>query len=364
MSSKTAVNKKRNRDEANQDKAPETKKQKKEEVEERSKKQGKGAKKPERNIRIEIYLHKGRDIKFYLPGIIAAVGAPGLGKTHFGRYILFQSAPYFKHGIIFCPNPTSEQEWDCVQAHRILRVYDTRILEKFMEDQETNGFPPAFIFFDDCIGSVKFDDSVIKKLCTQFRKYNILVWFGIQYLADVMPPVIRQCAQFVYSFATLEDRMCEMLWDSWFSPWFKNAQALKMAFMQFPETFYCLYLDCKYKKMNVVHAPSPDELPEFELRWQVKPKDENGTEIKDEAEDDPKMVKDPPTLKRDRETERNIEERARAYMKKSIIPNYYNNARSNTKVKKTAILKKKPNSVTAARKKSKATPKNKAKKQK
>ncbi len=238
-------------------------------------------KKPERNVRIRVSLHGQADIGFYLPSVVLAVGAPGLGKTHFGRYMLYQMAPYVTHGIIICTNPAAVDEWDCVPKKFVTRSYSRELLKAIMADQQANGFPLGFIYVDDFVGVIDLDDPEWRELCTQFRKYKLFVWFGAQYLARTVPPVIRQCAQYVYLFQTQEMRSVEVMHRSFLSGFFANPRTLAAALNNIlPDKHHCLYLDIRERKLNVVIAPSPDDLPDFFITWESKP-----TEGDNEKED-------------------------------------------------------------------------------
>jgi hypothetical protein len=228
------------------------------------------AKPPERSPYIEIFLSKEHNVKFTFPGTMLAVGMPGSGKTHFGRYVLHELSRYITHGLIVCANPQSETEWDCVPPHFVSRVYSNELVEAFMQDQEQNGCPPAFLYFDDCLGEAEFNSATIKKLCTQFRKYNVFIWFGMQYLAVVLPPVIRQCIWYVYSFFTTERRTMTILCDSFMGAWFPKAVDFQRDVIHLPK-HHCFYLNIKERQLNIVCAPSPEELGDFYLNWEINP---------------------------------------------------------------------------------------------
>ncbi len=230
-------------------------------------------KKPERNVRLPIFLHEGVGIQFWLPSVVLAVGAPGLGKTHFGRYMLYQMAQYVQCGLVICPNPASEDEWDCVPKKFISRKYTPELIRAFMADLERNNFPLSFLYVDDFIGNIDLDHPVWKELCTQFRKYKCFIWFGAQYLARAVPPVIRQCAQYVYMFRSNEMRSVEVMFRSFFSPFFLNPRMLEVALQRMPDKHHCLYLDIRDMKLNVVIAPSPDDLPDFFITWDILPEE-------------------------------------------------------------------------------------------
>jgi hypothetical protein len=239
------------------------------------------SKEPDRSprIRIQLYGEEGGspDIHIYLPAVVVAVGAPRSGKTHMGRYLLYRAARYFSHGLVICPNPQASREWDCVQKAFISEKYSDELVEAFMEDQVANGCPPAFLILDDCLGEANFGSDTMKKLCTQYRKYNVFIWFGIQYMAFVFPPVIRQCVTVAYAFKTKERKMQNMLSDSFFASYFPNTRVLSSALAQLPK-HHCFWLDAEDDTLNVVSCPSPEELPNFLMRWEPKPTDDQEEE--------------------------------------------------------------------------------------
>lgn len=58
---------------------------------------------------------------------------------------------------------------------------------------------PAFVIFDDMVGSINFTSPLFSKLITTYRHYNILLIFTTQYLFKV-PPVLRECTTYFITF--------------------------------------------------------------------------------------------------------------------------------------------------------------------
>lgn len=233
-------------------------------------------KKPDKDQHIDVTLLENPKIFFTFPGMVVGVGAPRSGKTHFGRYLLYQCGHNFKYGLVICPNPVAEDEWDCVPAEFVTQPQSkeqcTQILEAFLKNQEENGFPPAFLIIDDFIGTMDLTHPTAAKLATQFRKYNVFVMLFAQYLAGQVPPVMRQCFKHVYCFQTKSARLLNTLREEYFGPWFASNSMMWGAMARLPK-HSAFFLNVEENQLNVVMAPPPDtpELEEFFLTWEKTP---------------------------------------------------------------------------------------------
>jgi len=238
----------------------------------------------ERSPYIYVQLKMEPDIHVTIPGSVLAVGAPGTGKTSFGRYLLYMIAPYVQHGLVICPNPQAKQEWDCVPSHFVVETWDPAILKAFMDDQKALGFPPAFLFFDDFIGTVDLEDPIVAEYMTQYRKYNTFNWYGAQMVQRAVPTRVRQCFRNVYAFKASEQHLIELLFNSWFAPWIQNARQMKLELANLPE-HSCFWFDAFENTLNIVRGPDPDKkMPKFKLHWELNPPSKEEHEKQDMIE--------------------------------------------------------------------------------
>lgn len=227
---------------------------------------------PERNNRIltPLFEKNGVLINSYSPTVVLGVGAPGSGKTEFTKYVIYQKAPYYKHGMVICCNPTSADEYDMLPEKMVKRGYEESMIEEFVTYQEENGFPLCFLVIDDFVGTVNLDRPIWRKLVTQFRKYKTDIYFLTQYLAKNVPPVLRQCTQQVYMFRTPEILSAKMLYNSFLSLFFKNfTELLRSLYQILPSKHHCFLLDVREMTLNVVTGPDPSTMPEWQMTWDL-----------------------------------------------------------------------------------------------
>lgn len=72
----------------------------------------------------------------------------------------------------------------------------------------------AFVVLDDILGSAKqLNSPTFTKLCTQYRHYKITVFIGTQYIYKI-PPVVHECANYVFIFKQSTARSFKALWES------------------------------------------------------------------------------------------------------------------------------------------------------
>lgn len=149
------------------------------------------------------------------PSINLFVGAPRSGKSYLMKYLLIKLAleGKFKYGLVFSP---SDNTFESVIPGKYLhRLYNDDKLKSFLRLQKKSK-QQAFLIIDDGIGSINLKTELFKHLFTSYRHYNITIFLSVQYVYSV-PPVIRQCATYVYIFKHSNQRSFEALFLSYFS---------------------------------------------------------------------------------------------------------------------------------------------------
>jgi GTPase SAR1 family protein len=137
-----------------------------------------------------------------IPNITLITACPNSGKTFLCRYLLhnlFQNQK-LNYGLVFCATAFNES-FSFLPKKYIYSQFDENKIKQLMNIQitqmhQSGEAKPAFIIFDDMIGSVNFTTPLFSKLITTYRQYNILLIFTTQYLFKV-PPVLRECTYFV-----------------------------------------------------------------------------------------------------------------------------------------------------------------------
>lgn len=166
-----------------------------------------------------------------IPNITLVCAGPNSGKSYLCKYILqdlFKNNK-LKYGIVFCAT-SFNQSYDFLPKKYIYSQYDENKLIQFINLQigqikKSGKAEPAFIIFDDMIGSINFTSPLFNKLITTYRHYNILLIFTTQYLFKI-PPVLRECCTYFVTFK---------------QPTKKSVQAIYETFMNEMET----YEECK-----------------------------------------------------------------------------------------------------------------------
>ena len=139
------------------------------------------------------------------PNISIICAPPESGKTYLIKYLLNEmfKNKKVKYGIVFCPTKFKGQ-YNYLPNEFIHAQYNENVLRKFYNIQiaqflKNKNIEPAFVIFDDCIGSISFKSSFMKKIISTFRHPNITFFFATQYIMEI-PPLIRQCASYFITF--------------------------------------------------------------------------------------------------------------------------------------------------------------------
>ena len=140
-----------------------------------------------------------------IPNITLITAGPNSGKTVLCKYILYDLFKNKKlnYGIVFCPTGFNNS-YDYLPKKYLYAQFDENTLIQLVNLQisqikQHGKAKPAFVVFDDCIGSINFTSPLFSKLVTTYRHYNILLIFTTQYLFKV-PPVLRECTTYFITF--------------------------------------------------------------------------------------------------------------------------------------------------------------------
>jgi hypothetical protein len=177
--------------------------------------------------------------EFNTPCVFLAIAKKYSGKSHLLQWIISEHirAGQFDYGVVISATARSNGEWNVVPSRFIYAEYQPEIIQRVRATQQQNPESRAFIVLDDCIGTLRVDDT-IKSLFTNARHDRITVFCAVQYLKSV-PPVLRQNAEYVFIFRQTNQDTIDEIWTEWgdlygtrdewralFRNWIKNYTAL------------------------------------------------------------------------------------------------------------------------------------------
>eukprot|EP01080_Neovahlkampfia_damariscottae_P013645 gene13645-gene10492 len=140
-----------------------------------------------------------------IPNILYICASPGSGKTYFTKYLLNElfKQKKLKYGIVFSPTKFTGA-YDYLPNAFVHSKYDENVLIKLynLQIQQFNkkgNAQPAFVVFDDCVGSVHFRSAKFANIISTYRHPNLTFIFITQHIKAV-PPLLRKCTRFFITF--------------------------------------------------------------------------------------------------------------------------------------------------------------------
>ena len=204
--------------------------------------------------------------KLITPNISLFAGSPGMGKSHLIRYLIYKfcKSGKFNYGIVFCPTAFNGA-FDFI-SDKYVGNYNEELLKKFMNYQEQSK-KPAFIIFDDCLGSITNinNNNTLTKLFTCYRHFNITVLFSTQYIYKV-PPVLRECSTYCFIFKQFNKRSISALYETFLYD--KNTiDEAKRYIMENTENYHFILVNNKASnnKAKYIISVAPNKIPKFFL---------------------------------------------------------------------------------------------------
>ena len=145
--------------------------------------------------------------------IILMAASPRSGKTVLCEYIVYScnEDKTFDYGIIFCPTSYINGSYAFFPKNRLHSKFDINMVKnviniqvKQIQEVGHEKCKKAFILFDDCLGSMKFDSKENKEtfeiLFSKYRNYKISVIVASQKLTKYLTPLVRDCATYFCCF--------------------------------------------------------------------------------------------------------------------------------------------------------------------
>jgi len=161
------------------------------------------------------------------PYISILCAPPKSGKTYLIKYLLNEmfKKKKLKYGIVFCPTKFTGA-YDFLPNEFVHSRYNENTLIKFYniqiaQQKKNKKAEPAFIIFDDCIGSINFQSEIMSRLTSTYRHPNFTLIFTSQYIHKI-PTTIRECATYFITFKQTKENTFKSIQDN-----FMNEKTIK-----------------------------------------------------------------------------------------------------------------------------------------
>jgi hypothetical protein len=207
-----------------------------------------------------------------VPSVTILSASPKCGKSHLIKYLIKDlcSKGKFDYGVVICPTAQNNKEYEFIPPGYLYTEYSEEIITSLMNKQSraiAQGMPKsAFLILDDCLGSVNFRKSVITKLVTTYRHYNITILMSTQYINKI-PPEIRECATYAIVFCQFSAKSYNALYDAFFQS-FETKKECKEYIEANTEDYRFILVRCQEaprKRYSVYRAP--EIIREFRLNY-------------------------------------------------------------------------------------------------
>eukprot|EP01080_Neovahlkampfia_damariscottae_P004128 gene4128-gene7033 len=206
-----------------------------------------------------------------IPNICYICAPPASGKTYFLKYLLSElfRQKKLKYGIIFSPSKFTGS-YDFLPKEYVHSKYDENILIKLFNMQvktksnTDKNPPPAFVVFDDCIGSVQFKSSKFEKIISLYRHPNITMIFITQHIYAV-PPLLRKCTRFFITFNVTDENTIDAIRKNFMLDKKKN-EIEKFIDDNTKEDFSFILVDTAAKKKEKYYfGKAPEKYKQFKI---------------------------------------------------------------------------------------------------
>ena len=144
-------------------------------------------------------------MEFSTPSIYLIASPPRSGKSVLIKHIIhsLHKKNKLSYGICFSGS-LFNGDYDFLPQKYLFSNYNESVVKSLLKLQieqirEKGTASPAFIIFDDMIGSMNLSSKIMQMLITRYRHFNILLIFAIQYIYKA-PPTLRECATFFITF--------------------------------------------------------------------------------------------------------------------------------------------------------------------
>ena len=205
------------------------------------------------------------------PSIIILCAAPKSGKTYMVKYLMNELFKKKKldYGICFCPTNFTGA-YDYLPEHYIHSQYNENTFINFYNIQieqikKNKKCKPAFVIFDDCIGSVNFESNKFKKIISTYRHPNLTLIFTTQYI-KALPTILRECASFFITFRQSKEISFKGIQENFMNDY--NLKEVKKIIGKIPKyRFLLICLEEDDDKKYNFNGKAPDKYKEIKIKY-------------------------------------------------------------------------------------------------
>jgi hypothetical protein len=218
-----------------------------------------------------------------IPSVFAMVGSPKSGKTWCMKHLLihYLMTGELQFGIVFTGTKFSNQFDFITDSNMIISGFDERVLRSFLrklkEYRLANEKPAkAFIVFDDMVGQVPWESSLLLHLCTTYRWYGLSVFISTQYIYKINP-TIRTVCDYAFIWAQDSKRCYDAIYES-FGLGFDDFKSFKENLDDIvSEQYWCMLYNKEKRNIEERYGgyKAPADIPEVKFQFS-KPKDRDG----------------------------------------------------------------------------------------
>ena len=197
-------------------------------------------------------------LPIYFPSINLLIGTPGSGKSYMIKSLIFQTSlkKQFDYIVVFCN--TSFDGYKFLPQEYVHNVYDENIMNNIIKIQIKNPSAKCLIILDDVVGSINFNTNLWRKIVSQFRHYNMSLFFSVQYIKSI-PPLVRECANFCFIFQTSSKKTIKELYEQ-YGQIFDTESAFKRFIISNTQDFNTILINVKegdFKKKFLQYKAQP-----------------------------------------------------------------------------------------------------------
>jgi hypothetical protein len=160
--------------------------------------------------------------KFELHGFFLAIAKKFSGKTYTLRHVIknLVKKGQLNYGIVISSTAEATKDWIGIPENCRFDDWEKgkaaiMNLIAFQKNNIKEGKKAhAFIVLDDIIGLVKHNDTLVNRLASSARHFNISVFAAVQNLKSVSP-IVRQNADYVFIFRNSNTNEKKEIYSQW-----------------------------------------------------------------------------------------------------------------------------------------------------
>lgn len=135
------------------------------------------------------------ELQLATPSIILVAGAPGVGKSHLIRHLVYTMSHIWSYGMAITP---TIDDYRFMPRNYVRNIPNEGDVEWLMQKQK-HPRGAAFLILDDVAGFFNMNSRLWWSLFTTYRHLNITIIFATQYVTRV-PTIVREMANYVFMF--------------------------------------------------------------------------------------------------------------------------------------------------------------------